>query len=98
MNDGTCPICKEDYERSTRKAFILLCGHSACSKCINFYKEAGRELECGKCCKYTQSANIEIQDAYKKMGLKITLLQVNPKKMNLKSMLEKKIKGKNFLY
>ena len=24
MSDGTCPICKENYERSTRKAFILL--------------------------------------------------------------------------
>ena len=65
MSDGECPICKLDYEKNTRKAFILLCGHSACSNCINYHKEAKTDLECGKCCKITQSANIEIQDAYK---------------------------------
>jgi len=90
MNDGTCPICKEDYERSTRKAFILLCGHSACSKCINFYKDAKRELECGKCCKYTQSANIEIQDAYKKNGTQNNTTPSKPEKDEFEIYVRKK--------
>ena len=96
MNDGTCPICKEDYERSTRKAFILLCGHSACSKCINFYKDAKRELECGKCCKYTQSANIEIQDAYKKNGTQNNTTPSKPEKDEFEIYVRKKDQRQKF--
>ena len=96
MTDGTCPICKEDYEKSTRKAFILLCGHSACSKCINFYKDAGRELECGKCCKYTQSANIEIQDAYKKSGTTNNTVSSQPGKDEFEIYVRKKDQRQKF--
>ena len=96
MNDGTCPICKEDYEKSTRKAFILLCGHSACSKCINFYKDAKRELECGKCCKYTQSANIEIQDAYKKNGTQNNTTPSKPEKDEFEIYVRKKDQRQKF--
>lgn len=96
MNDGTCPICKEDYEKSTRKAFILLCGHSACSKCINFYKDAKRELECGKCCKYTQSANIEIQDAYKKNGTQNNTTSSKPEKDEFEIYVRKKDQRQKF--
>lgn len=61
-----CPICDFEYDINNRKAFILMCGHSACSKCINFYKnEAKRPVECGTCCKKTQSANIENISLYK---------------------------------
>ena len=96
MNDGTCTICKEDYEKSTRKAFILLCGHSACSKCINFYKDAKRELECGKCCKYTQSANIEIQDAYKKNGTQNNTTSSKPEKDEFEIYVRKKDQRQKF--
>ena len=96
MSDGTCPICKEEYEKNTRKAFILLCGHSACSKCINFYKDAKRELECGKCCKYTQSANIEIQDAYKKSGTQTNTIASQPEKDEFEIFVRKKDKNQKF--
>ena len=96
MSDGTCPICKEEYEKNTRKAFILLCGHSACSKCINFYKDAKRELECGKCCKITQSANIEIQDAYKKSGTTNNTVSSQPGKDEFEIYVRKKDKNQKF--
>lgn len=96
MNDGTCPICKEEYEKNTRKAFILLCGHSACSKCINFYKDAKRELECGKCCKYTQSADIEIQDAYKKSGTQSNTIASKPEKGEFEIFVRKKDQKQKF--
>lgn len=96
MNDGTCPICKGEYEKNTRKAFILLCGHSACSKCINFYKDAKRELECGKCCKITQSANIEIQDAYKKSGTQTNTIASQPEKDEFEIYVRKKDKNQKF--
>ncbi len=62
--DFKCPKCKIEYNRNDRKAFILKCGHSACSQCIKFFQEAKRDLECGKCCKITQSADIENQSCY----------------------------------
>lgn len=96
MSDGTCPICKENYERSTRKAFILLCGHSACSKCINFFKEAKKEIECGKCCKYTQSANIEIQDAYKTNSTKSNANAPQPGKDEFEIFVRKKDQSQRF--
>lgn len=65
MSDGECPICNLEYERNEHKPYALICGHLACSKCINYHKEANIGLECGKCCQITQSSNIEIQDAYK---------------------------------
>lgn len=65
MDDFKCPLCKEEYDKVNRKAFILLCGHSACSKCVKFYQDAGREsFECGKCCNSTKSANIENKSLY----------------------------------
>lgn len=66
MDDSKCPICLQEYDRINRKAFILLCGHSACSKCIKFFEDAKKDfLECGKCCKLTQSAGIENKSLYK---------------------------------
>lgn len=59
-----CPICNIQYNRDNRKAFILECGHSACSQCINFYKDAGKDLECGECCNKTKSLNIENKALY----------------------------------
>lgn len=64
-DENKCPICTIDYDINNRKAFILMCGHSACSVCINFFKNAQRALECGTCCKNTQSANIENISLYK---------------------------------
>lgn len=96
MSDGKCPICKEEYDKNTRKAFILLCGHSACSKCINFYKEAKKEIECGKCCKYTQSANIEIQDAYKKSSTQSNTTAPKPEKDEFEIYIRKKDQKEKF--
>ncbi len=64
-DENKCPICMMDYDINNRKAFILMCGHSACSVCINFYKNAQRALECGKCSKITQSANFENISLYR---------------------------------
>jgi hypothetical protein len=64
-NENKCPICKIEYDINNRKAFILLCGHSSCSQCIKFYKDAKKPIECGTCCKNTQSANIENISLYK---------------------------------
>ena len=96
MSDGTCPICKENFERSTRKAFILTCGHSACSKCINFYKEAKKEIECGKCCKYTQSTNIENQDAYKTNITQSNVSTPQPEKDEFEIFIRKKDQTQRF--
>jgi hypothetical protein len=65
MAEYNCPICKIQYEKNSRKAFLLECGHSACLPCIKFYKEAKRTLECGECCKMTQSLNYENKSLYK---------------------------------
>jgi hypothetical protein len=64
MAESACPICNIDYDRNNRKAFILECGDSACSSCINFYKDSGKELECGKCCRPTKSLNTENKALY----------------------------------
>jgi len=64
-DESKCPICEIEYDINNRKAFILMCGHSACSKCINFFKETQKPVECGSCCKNTQSANIENISLYK---------------------------------
>lgn len=65
MDEFNCPICKIQYDRNNRKAYILECGDSACSKCINFYKEAKKELECGKCCNKTKALTVENKSLYK---------------------------------
>lgn len=64
-NENKCPICDFEYDINNRKAFILLCGHSSCSICIKFFKDAQKPIECGTCCKNTQSANIENISLYK---------------------------------
>ena len=64
-DENKCPICEIEYNINNRKAFILLCGHSSCSQCITFFKDAKKPVECGTCCKKTQSANIENISLYK---------------------------------
>ena len=65
MSQFECPICKCPYVKNERKAFILQCGDSSCSKCIDFYKSAGKEtFECQKCCHQTKSLNIENNALY----------------------------------
>ena len=63
-----CPICKLPYDENNRKAFILMCGHCACSQCIKFYEDYGKEsFECGVCCHTTKSSSIENKAAYTKI-------------------------------
>ncbi len=63
-----CPICKIKFNKNdeNKKAFILQCGDSACSRCIKFYKEANKQIECGKCCRQTQSLGVENNSLYSK--------------------------------
>ena len=91
-----CPICKIEFNRNARKAFILLCGHSACSQCINFHKEAKRDLECGKCCKITQSANIENQSCYQNNNDQNNQSVVKPTKDEFEIYIRKKNSQEKF--
>lgn len=68
MDYFNCSICKLPYNENSRKAFILVCGHSACSRCIKFYEDLRKEyFECGVCCQMTKSSNIENKAAYTKI-------------------------------
>lgn len=68
MEIFNCPNCKLQYDENSRKAYILECGHSACSQCIKFYEDYGKEsFECGACCRMTKSSSIENKAAYKKI-------------------------------
>lgn len=97
MDDINCPICKEEYDKNTRKAFILLCGHSACSQCIKFYKEAKKEtFECGKCCNQTKSANIENKSLYPKKKEKPKENVLKPQKDEFEVYIRKKDKQEKF--
>ena len=65
MDVFNCKLCKLPYDKNIRKAFMLECGHSACSKCINFYKDSGKEtFECGVCCNDTKATNFENKSLY----------------------------------
>ena len=68
MEYFNCPICRQQYDENSRKAFILMCGHCACSQCIKFYKDFGKEsLECEFCNQMTKSLGIENKAAYTKI-------------------------------
>ena len=57
--DLICGICKWQYNNNKNKPILLTCGHTLCSACINFYKEAGKEeIECPKCYSNCKSTNI----------------------------------------
>lgn len=94
--DYKCPICKIEYNRNNRKAYILLCGHSSCSECINFHKEAKRDIECGKCCKLTQSANIENQACYQNNDTQTDEEPKIPDKDEFEIYIRKKTGGEKF--
>lgn len=96
MTDFECPICKQEFDKINRKAFILLCGHSACSVCINFYKEAKKELECGKCCHKTQSANIENKSCYQNNNVQKPTPVQKPQKDEFEIYVRKKNKQEKF--
>lgn len=97
MDDKNCPLCGEEYEKETRKAFILRCGHSACSKCINFYKNAGKKtFECGKCCNLTESADIENKSLYPNKKKQTKEKDGKPQKDEFEIYIRKKDKQEKF--
>jgi hypothetical protein len=68
MDYFNCSICRQPYDENSRKAFMLECGHSACSKCIKFFEDCGKEsFICGICCHMTKSLNIQNKAAYTKI-------------------------------
>lgn len=69
MAEFVCPICKIQFDKNNRKAFILECGDSACSECIKFFKESGKEqFECGKCCNNTKALKVENKSLYRNVS------------------------------
>ena len=97
MDESKCPICSEEYDEVNRKAFILKCGHSSCSKCIKFYEDAKRVLfQCEKCCKMTESANIENKSLYKKSNGQASQIQRQPTKDEFEIYIRKKDKKGKF--
>lgn len=97
MDDYKCPLCKEEYNINSRKAFILLCGHSACSQCIKFYKDAKRDsFECGKCCNYTNSANIENKSLYSNNSIQNNKPVLKPEKDEFEIFIRKKDRQEKF--
>ena len=74
MEYFNCSICRQPYDENSRKACILECGHSACSKCIKFYEDYGKEsFECRVCCHMTKAAYTKIiKNNRKLMNLKFS--------------------------
>ena len=65
MDVFNCKSCKLPYDKNIRKAFMMECGHSICSQCINFFKEAQKKtIKCEECCNETQATNIENKSLY----------------------------------
>ena len=71
MEIFNCPICKEPYNKNSRKVFLLSCGHSACYQCIKFYEDLGKEIMCEVCCNMSKPLNFENKAAYSKIMISI---------------------------
>ena len=96
-DDFKCPICKFEYDINNRKAFILMCGDSACSQCIKFYKDAGKtSFECEKCCNITQSANIENKSLYQNSNVQKKKPEQKPQRDQFEIYIRKKDKQEKF--
>ena len=67
MEYFNCSICRQPFDENSRKAFMLECGHCACSQCIKFFEGYGEKFECGECCKMIKPLNIENKAAYTKI-------------------------------
>jgi hypothetical protein len=91
MTDFKCPICKQDYNKESRKCFILTCGDSACLPCIKFFKDANKDsFECGKCCNNTKSANIENKSMYNNKNIQNNKPAPKPEKDEFEIYVRKK--------
>ena len=62
MSKYECPICSKNYNNSINQPYILKCGDTICSKCINYYEKEGKKtIECPVCCYETESTGIIIK-------------------------------------
>ena len=82
--DNICPVCREIYNKNKNKPYVLFCGHTLCSHCIELYKQISQKdrFECFKCCCITQSTNIVNISAYPKEQPKSNYYNNNYPKMN----------------
>ena len=55
-----CGVCLKRYNKQENKPFLLMCGHTMCLKCINYYTKALRKetFECSVCWNNTKSCGI----------------------------------------
>ena len=56
MSDS-CMVCKNKYNKTEHIPYMLECGDTLCSKCINHYTAAYKkeEFKCPDCCNITKS-------------------------------------------
>ena len=63
-----CMICQNKFNKSKYIPFLLECGDTLCSSCINYYTQAytKEEFKCPYCCNQTKSTKTENKALYPK--------------------------------
>ena len=72
LKNNLCSLCKNLYDKDIHIPFLLGCGDTMCSKCINYYQEVFKQgkIECPICDQYTYSTKIENKKAYPNYTMK----------------------------
>ena len=63
-----CMVCKNKFNKINNIPFLLQCGDTLCSSCINHYTQAytKEEFKCPYCCNQTKSTKTENKALYPK--------------------------------